>query len=158
MDEERTYGKLDSYIDSIEEKEEALIHILHRAQEIFGYLPYDIQRHIALRLGIPLAKVYGVVSFYSYFSMVPRGTYPISVCMGTACFVKGAQKVMDEFSRCLDIGVGETSSNGRFSLHGIRCIGACGVAPVVLIGDKVYPNVKPEEVKKILAEYGRREV
>lgn len=130
-----------------------LINILHEAQETFGYLPREVQEIIARQLGIPVSKVYGVVTFYSFFSMEPKGEHPISVCMGTACYVRGAEKVLDEFKRVLNINVGETTPDGKFSLSSLRCVGACGLAPVVLIGEKVYGRVVPGDVEKILAEF-----
>lgn len=129
-----------------------LINILHKAQHLFGYLPAEVQRIVAKSLAIPVSKVYGVVSFYSFFSMTPKGEHPISVCMGTACYVRGAEKVLDEFRRVLNINVGETTADGRYSLSSLRCVGACGLAPVVLIGEKVYGRVVPGDVEKILKE------
>lgn len=130
-----------------------LINILHEAQETFGYLPREIQEVIAHQLNIPVSKVYGVVTFYSFFSMEPKGEYPISVCMGTACYVRGSEKVLDEFKRILNINVGETTPDGKFSLSSLRCVGACGLAPVVLIGEKVYGRVVPGDVERILQEF-----
>ena len=129
-----------------------LINILHKAQDTFGYLPREVQEIIARQLGIPVSKVYGVVTFYSFFSMTPKGEHPISVCMGTACYVRGAEKVLDEFKRVLGINVGETTSDGKYSLSSLRCVGACGLAPVVLIGEKVYGRIVPGDVEKILKE------
>lgn len=130
-----------------------LINILHEAQELHGYLPREVQEIIARQLNIPVSKVYGVVTFYSFFTMTPKGEHPISVCMGTACYVRGAEKVLDEFQRILKIEVGETTPDGKFSLSSLRCVGACGLAPVVLIGEKVYGRVTPAEVEKILKEF-----
>jgi NADH-quinone oxidoreductase subunit E/NADP-reducing hydrogenase subunit HndA len=130
-----------------------LINVLHKAQSTFGYLPAEVQEVIAQELKVPLAKVYGVVTFYSFFSMIPKGRYPISICTGTACYVRGAEKVLDEFKKALEIKVGETTGDGKFSLNCLRCVGACGLAPVVLIGEKTYGRVAPEEVKAIIKEY-----
>jgi NADP-reducing hydrogenase subunit HndA len=130
-----------------------LINVLHKAQGIFGYLPAEVQEVVARELQISVAKVYGVVTFYSFFTMVPRGRYPISVCTGTACYVRGAEKVLDEVKRLLKVPVGETTADGKFSIAGLRCVGACGLAPVVLVGDKTYGRVAPDGVKKILKEY-----
>ena len=130
-----------------------LINILHKAQGLIGYLPREVQEVIARQLNIPVSKVYGVVTFYSFFTMTPKGEHPISVCMGTACYVRGAEKVLDEFKRILKINVGETTPDGKFSLTSLRCVGACGLAPVVLIGEKVYGRVPPGEVEKILKEF-----
>ena len=118
-----------------------LINILHGVQEL-----------IALELGISAARVYGVVSFYSFFTMKPKGKYPISVCMGTACYVRGGEKVLDEFRRQLGIEVGGTTPDGLFSLDSLRCVGACGLAPVVMIGPRVYGRLKVTDVKGILDE------
>lgn len=130
-----------------------LINVLHQVQNKLGYLPAEIQELIASELNVPTAKVYGVVTFYSYFSMKPKGEFPISVCMGTACYVRGSEQVMDEIKRQLKIEVGETTPDGRFSLSSLRCVGACGLAPVVVIGDKVHGRVAPADIKIILAGY-----
>ena len=150
---EKCFKELDSYIDGLTDRKGALIHVLHKAQEIFGYLPVEVQQHIAAKMDIPIAKVYGVVSFYHFFTMQPRGKHPISICLGTACYVKGAEKILDEFKRTLNIGVGETTKDGKFSIDALRCVGACGMAPVVNIGEKTYARLSPENVKKILEEY-----
>ncbi len=130
-----------------------LINVLHRAQSIFGYLPAEVQEIVAEELDVSIAKVYGVVTFYSFFTMIPKGRNPISICTGTACYVRGADKVLDEFKRLLKLEVGETSANGEFSLNCLRCVGACGLAPVVLVGEKTYGRVSPDEVRDILKEY-----
>ncbi len=130
-----------------------LINVLHSAQQNFGYLPAEVQEVIAEELKVPVAKVYGVVTFYSFFTMLPKGQHPISVCTGTACYVRGAEKVLDEFKRILKVQVGETTKDGKFSLSCLRCVGACGLAPVVMIGEKVYGRVSPDGVKDILGEY-----
>ncbi len=132
---------------------EELINILHKTQNHFGYLPAEIQEVIASELNISRAKIYGVVTFYSYFTMIPKGRFPISVCMGTACYVRGADKILDEFKKELNINVGETSKDGKFSLTCLRCVGACGLAPVILIGEKTYGRLAIDDVKKILGEY-----
>jgi len=130
-----------------------LINVLHKAQGIFGYLPAEVQEIIAKELNVPVAKVYGVVTFYSFFTMQPKGLHPISICLGTACYVRGAEKVLDEFKRILNVKVGETTPDGKFSISCLRCVGACGLAPVVTIGEKVYGRVSPDGVKDILKEY-----
>ena len=130
-----------------------LINVLHGAQEMFGYLPAEVQEVVAQELNVSVAHVYGVVTFYSFFSMLPKGQHPISICMGTACYVRGAERVLDEFKRQLDVKVGETTPDGKFSLSCLRCVGACGLAPVVMIGEKVYGRVSPDDVKKIVGEY-----
>lgn len=130
-----------------------LINVLHKTQEYFGYLPAEVQEMVAEELKLPVAKVYGVVTFYSFFTMLPKGQHPISICTGTACYVRGAEKVLDEFKRILKIQVGDTTSDGKFSLSCLRCVGACGLAPVVMVGEKVYGRVSPDGVKDILKEY-----
>ena len=117
-----------------------------------GLSAKEVQELIALELGISAARVYGVVSFYSFFTMKPKGKYPISVCMGTACYVRGGEKVLDEFRRQLGIEVGGTTPDGLFSLDSLRCVGACGLAPVVMIGPRVYGRLKVTDVKGILDE------
>ena len=116
-------------------------------------LPEQVQRVIARCLGISASKVYGVVTFYSFFSMVPKGKYPVSVCLGTACYVRGSDKVLEEFKRVLGIEVGETTPDGKFSLDCLRCVGACGLAPVATIGEKVYGRLNPSEIRKIIDEF-----
>nr|WP_307990288.1 NAD(P)H-dependent oxidoreductase subunit E [uncultured Niameybacter sp.] len=148
------YAELEAFIDALPEKRGALISVLHRAQAIFGYLPKEVQEFVAKKLNIPTAQVYGVVSFYSFFTMEPKGKHPISICLGTACYVRGADKILDLFKEELAIGVGETTPDGKFSLDALRCVGACGLAPVVLVGDKVYGRINTrEQVKDIIAEY-----
>lgn len=147
------FDKLDLFIDSLPTKDGSLIQVLHHAQEIFGYLPKEVQLYISNKLSIPPSKVYGVVSFYSYFTTEPKGKYKISVCLGTVCFVKGADKILEEFERELGIKVGETTKDLNFSLEGLRCVGACGLAPVVVINGKVYGQVKPSDVPQILDSY-----
>jgi NADP-reducing hydrogenase subunit HndA len=130
-----------------------LINVLHKAQGLFGYLPAEVQEVIAKELSTSVAQVYGVVTFYSYFTMTPKGKHPISICMGTACYVRGAEKVLDEFKRELKLKVGETSADGRFSISCLRCVGACGLAPVVMVGEKVFGRVAPDGVKEIISQY-----
>ncbi len=130
-----------------------LINVLHKCQEEFGYLPAEIQEVVAEELKIAVAKVYGVVTFYSFFTMTPKGKYPISICTGTACYVRGAENVLDQFKKQLKIEVGETSADGKYSLSCLRCVGACGLAPVVLVGEKTYGRVSPEMVEDIIKEY-----
>jgi len=130
-----------------------LINVLHKVQEHLGYLPAEVQELVTAELHCSVAKVYGVVTFYSFFTMTPKGEHPISVCTGTACHVRGADKVLDEIVKELGIQVGETTPDGKFSLSCLRCVGACGLAPVLMIGDRTYGRVAPEKVKEILAEY-----
>jgi NADP-reducing hydrogenase subunit HndA len=130
-----------------------LINVLHGAQQMLGYLPAEVQEIVADGMNVSVAHVYGVVTFYSFFSMLPKGKHPISICMGTACYVRGGEKVLDEFKRRLDVKVGDTTPDGKFSLSCLRCVGACGLAPVVTVGERVYGRVSPEDVKGILNEY-----
>lgn len=130
-----------------------LINILHAVQNKLGYLPREVQELIAMDLGIPVSKVYGVVTFYSFFTMTPKGKYPVSVCMGTACYVRGGEKVLEEFKRQLGIDVGGTTPDGLFSLDSLRCVGACGLAPVVMVGQKVFGRLTPADVKGIIDEF-----
>lgn len=130
-----------------------LINILHATQDKLGFLPREVQEMIALELGVPATRVYGVVSFYSFFTMKPKGKYPISVCMGTACYVRGSEKVLDEFKRQLDINTGGTTPDGLFSLDSLRCVGACGLAPVVMVGSRVYGRLTVANVRGIIDEF-----
>ena len=125
---------------------------MHEAQSIAGSLPEEMQRIIARKLGIPASRVYGVVTFYSFFTMAPKGRHPISVCLGTACYVRGGDKLLEEIERSLNIEVGQTTPDGKFSLDCLRCVGACGLAPVMMIGEKVYGRLQPQDIRKILAE------
>jgi NADH-quinone oxidoreductase subunit E/NADP-reducing hydrogenase subunit HndA len=145
--------KIHSICDSFGNQEGELINVLHKCQGTFGYLPAEVQELISEKMGIPAAKVYGVVTFYSFFTMIPKGKYPISICTGTACYVRGAETVLNEFKKQLKIEMGETDVNGLFSLSCLRCVGACGLAPVVQVGDKTYGRVAPDDVKAIIEEY-----
>lgn len=130
-----------------------LINVLHQTQDFLGYLPAEAQELIAECLHMPTAKVFGVVSFYAFFTMTPKGKHPVSVCMGTACYVRGGEKILDAFKSELGIEVGETDANGEFSLTSLRCVGACGLAPVALVDGKVFGRLVPAMVKDIVAEY-----
>lgn len=131
----------------------SLINVLHKIQGVFGYLPEEVQREVAHNLRVPVAKVYGVVTFYSFFTMKPKGEHAISLCLGTACYVRGAEAVLDELKKQLGIDVGQVTPDGKFSLDCLRCVGACGLAPVMLIGDKVYGRIEPSQIKEILSNY-----
>ena len=131
----------------------ALMPILQKAQEIYGYLPIEVQRIIAQEMDIPVEEIYGVATFYSQFSLNPKGEYAISVCLGTACYVKGAQDVLDRISMLLNVPAGSTTADGKYSLEATRCIGACGLAPVISINNEVYGRLKKEDVDGILAQY-----
>ncbi|KGK90317.1 NADH dehydrogenase [Clostridium sp. HMP27] len=152
MDQEKL-KKLEEYIDGLEVKEGELINILHEAQDIFGYLPEELQLFISRKLGISAAKVFGVVTFYSFFTMEPKGKHVISVCMGTACFVKGADKILNEFRKLLNIKEGSSTKDGMFTIDTLRCVGACGLAPVVIVDGKVFGRVKVEDVQNIIKQY-----
>ena len=145
--------ELESFIDSIEAADGMLMPVLHKAQELYGYLPAVVQNHIAERLNLPAAKVFGVVTFYSFFNTAPKGRFQINVCMGTACFVRDAQAVLERFKSQLGVEPGGVSGDMLFSLDAIRCVGACGLAPVVSVNGKVYGRVTPDDVAGIVEEY-----
>ena len=130
-----------------------LMATMQEAQEIYGYLPYEVQCRIAEALDVPVEKVYGVATFYAQFALSPKGKYNISVCLGTACYVKGSQSVLDELCKELSIEPGECTDDAKFSLEACRCIGACGLAPVMMINEDVYGRLTPDMVKGILAKY-----
>ena len=130
-----------------------LMMILSDIQNEYGYIPLDVQQIVSKKTGISVAEIYGVVTFYSFFSLEPKGKYVIGICLGTACYVKGAQQIIDKFSEILGIGAGETTSDGLFTIDALRCIGACGIAPAVSINGKVYPKVTVPQVAKIVEEY-----
>ncbi|SFA83604.1 NAD(P)-dependent iron-only hydrogenase diaphorase component iron-sulfur protein [Clostridium frigidicarnis] len=144
--------ELEHFILQQEDKESALIGVLHKAQGMFGYLDEEIQKFIADKLEIPVSKVYGVVTFYSYFTTEPKGKYVISVCTGTACFVRGAGEILEEFKKELNIKEGETTQDNLYTLDTLRCVGACGIAPVVSVNDKVYGQFTKSQVKTLLSE------
>ena len=151
--QDERYTKLQKIIADYKDVPGALIPVLHQAQELFGYLPQEVQAFVAEGLSIPISKVDGVVSFYSFFTSTPQGKYKIGVCMGTACYVKGSAQVLEELEKQLGVKVSETSADGLFTLEVTRCIGACGLAPVITIGDDVYGRLTPEEIPEILAKY-----
>lgn len=145
--------ELSRIIEKYKDTQGALIPVLHEAQNLYGYLPLEVQREVANGLNIPLAEVYGVVSFYAQFTINPKGKYQISVCMGTACYVKGANDILDKFRTRLSIDVGECTDDQKFSLDACRCVGACGLAPVVTINDEVYGKLSVEDVDAIIDKY-----
>ncbi len=145
--------KLLDVIEKYKDDPGAIMPVLQEAEEIYGYLPLEVQTIIADKLNIPLEEVYGVSTFYSQFSLTPKGKYHISVCLGTACYVKGAGKIIEKIQQSLGIGAEECTPDGKFSLTACRCIGACGLAPVLTINDDVYGRLLPEEVDGILAKY-----
>ena len=146
-------NELDDYIASFEDKPSHLIMILHRAQGLFGYLPKELQIYIAEKTGVPAAKVYGVVTFYSFFTMKPKGRHTISVCMGTACFVKGGERILDVVKEELGVEIGQMTEDGMFTLEQVHCLGACSLAPVVSIDGKVYGRVTRDKIKEIIQSY-----
>lgn len=150
------YRELSAYIDSIKGLPGPLINVLHRAQEIFGYLPQEVQMFVSQRLGVPASTVYGVVTFYNFFSMTPRGKIVINVCLGTACYVRGADRVVDMFKDQLGIDVGETTADKQFTLSTARCFGACGLAPAVMVNEDVYGNVDRKKVQEIFKKYSEQ--
>ncbi|MCY6485084.1 NADH-quinone oxidoreductase subunit NuoE [Clostridium aestuarii] len=155
---EQKFGELENFINKLPANRSSLIEVLHKAQHIFGYLPEDVQSFIADKLHLSVATVYGVVTFYSYFTTIPRGKYVINICMGTACFVKGAGDILKEFETKLNIKAGQTTADSKFTLEVLRCVGACGLAPVVTVNDKVYGHFTVAQVDDLLHEYAEKEV
>jgi NADH-quinone oxidoreductase E subunit len=156
LDNSEWWLQLDDYIKEQKERnaahvQSALIPVLHHVQDTFGYIPAKAINHVAQQLGVPTAYVSGVASFYSYFSLTPKGVYTVSVCLGTACYVRGSQAVLDEVCRQLDCRPGESTKDGLFTINEARCLGACGQAPVVMVNDTVYARVTPEQIPSILA-------
>lgn len=148
--------RLAELMETIEKNREtkgALIPVLHKVQTLYGYLPEDVLQVVSEELKVPMTEIYGVASFYSIFSLEPKGEHIIRVCLGTACYVKGAQLLIDEISKDLNIEVGQTTPDGKFTLEACRCLGACGLAPVLTVGEKVYGRLVPESIPGILAEY-----
>lgn len=145
--------KLTEIIEKYKDTRGALIPVLHEAQQVYGYLPVDVLKTISKGLNVPLAEIYGVVTFYTQFSLNPKGKFRVSVCMGTACYVKGSGQILDKLKEKLGIEVGECTSDGRFSLDACRCIGACGLAPVIMINDDVHGRLIPEDINKIIDHY-----
>ena len=145
--------QINEICDRYTDEKTPLMMILSDIQKEFGYIPLEVQQIVSERAGVSVAEIYGVVTFYSFFSLKPKGKYVIGVCLGTACYVKGAQQVIDKFSDILGIKAGETTADGMFTIDALRCIGACGIAPAVTINGKVYPKVSVDAVAKIVNEY-----
>ena len=145
--------QLISWLQEHKDMPGAAMPALQKAQEIYGYLPIEVQRMVAEGLGKPLAEIYGISTFYSQFSLCPKGAYKISVCLGTACYVKGSGKIYEKLQEMLNISGGECTADGKFSLDACRCIGACGLAPVMTINDDVYGRLTGDELEEILARY-----
>lgn len=148
--DQEKYAKIEEIIKEYKGKEGSLIQILHFAQGIYGYLPLELQQFIAQKLDKPLSEVYGVTTFYSFFSVQPKGEHTIRVCLGTACYVRGGKKIVDRLKDILGIDVGCTTADGKFSLEIARCIGACGLAPAMTINDIVYKQVNPDKLHGII--------
>jgi len=145
--------KLIEVINHYKGTEGALIPVLHEAQEIYGYLPIEVQTIISKNLGVSMAEIYGVVTFYTQFTTQPKGKYKIGVCLGTACYVKGSGTLLDKLKEKLGISEGECTPDGKFSIDATRCIGACGLAPVITVNDDVYGKLTVDEIDGILAKY-----
>ena len=148
--EEQRRARVAEIIDDFSGHEGSLIQILHLVQGIYGYLPLEIQQFIAERMEIPLSEIYGVSTFYSFFSTQPRGEYTIRVCLGTACYVRGGAKILKRLSEMLGVTVGATTKDRKFTLEVMRCMGACGLAPAVMVNGEVVPQVNPDKLNRIL--------
>ena len=145
--------KVKKLIKELKYDKSQLMHILNETQNIYGYIPMRAQKIISEELNVPMAEIYGVITFYSRFSLEPKGKYNIAVCLGTACYVKGSQAILDKIKEILEIDVGQVTADGKFSLEATRCIGACGLAPVMTINEEVYGKLDPSMIKDILAKY-----
>ena len=154
---EAAVAKINEICDRYADERTPLMMILSDVQKEYGYIPLEVQELVSERTGISVAEIYGVVTFYSFFSLNPKGKYVIGCCLGTACYVKGAQQVIDKFSEILGIKPGETTKDGLFTLDALRCIGACGIAPAVSINGKVYPKLSVNAVPAIIEEYKNAE-
>lgn len=152
-DTKEQHEQLMEFISKHKDVKGAVMPVLQKAQDIYGYLPLEVQELIATELDVPVAEVYGISTFYSQFSLSPKGKYNISVCLGTACYVKGAGDILDKISDIIGIGAEETSADGRFSLTACRCIGACGLAPVVTVNEEVYGKLTVDDVPGLLKKY-----
>lgn len=150
---EAAVKQINEICDRYADERTPLMMILSDIQKEYGYIPLEVQELVSERTGVPVAEIYGVVTFYSFFSLTPKGKYVIGCCLGTACYVKGAQQVIDKFSEILKIKPGQTTEDGLFTLDALRCIGACGIAPAVSINGKVYPKVSVNAVQGIIDEY-----
>lgn len=155
--QESAVKKINEICDRYADEKTPLMMILSDIQKEYGYIPLEVQEVVSGRTGISVAEIYGVVTFYSFFSLQPKGKYVIGCCLGTACYVKGAQQIIDKFSDILKIAPGETSEDGLFTLDALRCIGACGIAPAVTINGTVYPKMTVDTVPKIIEQYRAQE-
>ncbi len=147
------FARLDEVIEEHKEKRGALMPVLHEAQKIFGCLSLEVQQKISEKMSVPLSEIYGVVTFYSQFTLEPKGKYTIGVCLGTACYVRGSQAIVDKVTELTGVEVGKTSPDGKFSLEATRCIGACGLAPVLTVNEEVYGRLTVEDIPGILEKY-----
>lgn len=154
---EAAVKQINDICDRYANEQTPLMMILSDIQKAYGYIPLEVQELVSARTGIPVAEIYGVVTFYSFFSLEPKGKYVIGCCLGTACYVKGAQQVVDKFSEILKIKPGETTADGLFTLDALRCIGACAISPAIKINGKVYPKVAVSAVPDIINEYKSKE-
>ena len=155
--QEAAVKKINEICDRYVNEKTPLMMILSDIQKEYGYIPLEVQELVSERTGVSVAEIYGVVTFYSFFSLKPKGKYVIGVCLGTACYVKGAQQVIDKFSEILGIKPGETTADGMFTIDALRCIGACGIAPAVTINGKVYPKVSVSAIQGIVDSYKAQE-
>jgi NADH:ubiquinone oxidoreductase subunit E len=153
MEFKEKLSKLEHIINEHKNQQGALMPVLHETQELFGYLPEEAQKRISEALDISMAEIYGVATFYSRFTLKPRGKYTIGVCLGTACYVKNAQGIIDKIKKEINVGAGETTKDGLFTLEATRCIGCCGLAPVMTVGEDVYGKIVPEDVVDIIKKY-----
>ena len=151
--EKQKLDEISNIIDLYKGKNGSLIQVLHLAQEIYGYLPIEVQKIIASSMDIPLSEVSGVITFYSFFSLEPKGEFNISICLGTACYVKGASAILEKIEKNLGVKAGKCTADRKFSVNVCRCIGACGLAPVITINEDVYGRLEPDELPGILAKY-----
>lgn len=154
---EAAVAQINAICDRYAEETTPLMMILSDIQKEYGYIPVDVQEIVSEKTGISVAEIYGVVTFYSFFSLKPKGKYIIGCCLGTACYVKGAQQIIDKFSEELGIQPGETTEDGLFTIDALRCIGACGIAPAVTINGTVYPKMTTDQVVKVIEEYRAKE-
>lgn len=152
-DKKTEFTELQKFIDSLEDCNGALMQILHKAQDIFGYLPFQVQKYISDKTNIPISEIYGVATFYTQFSIKPKGKHKIGVCLGTACYVRNSQLILQKIMDELKIKVGETTEDNLFTLEATRCLGCCGLAPVMMIDDEVYGKMDPKKVPEILNSY-----
>ena len=149
--------RIEKILSKYEKDKSNLIQILNEVQETYGYIPENVQLEISKYLGMEMAEIYGVITFYARFTLKPKGKYNVAVCLGTACFVKGSERILERVKQKLGIDVGQTTPDGKFSIEATRCIGACGLAPVFTVNDEVYGKATPELVDKVLEEYMSKE-